>query len=185
MKYSKLVALKFFSLPALLFTFVLTLTSCATISVGDYNKNTPKFFPQEFFNGTLHAQGVVKNRSGKVTRYFTATINAYWKDGVGTLDEKFIFNDGEIQNRTWTLKPTTEGSFSAIAGDVIGTGTGKFAGNAVNLNYVLAVKYNDSTLNLTVNDWMWLVDSKTVLNESTLTKFGFKVGSIQLAMVKN
>jgi hypothetical protein len=164
---------------------LLTLSACSSISVNDYSNNSPKFIPQEFFNGNLSAQGVVKNRSGKVTRYFTATINAQWKDGIGTLDEKFIFNDGEIQYRTWTLKPTTQGSFNATAGDVIGTGDGKFAGNAVNLDYVLSVKYNDSMINLSVNDWMWLVDSKTVLNESTLTKFGFKVGSIQLAMVKN
>jgi hypothetical protein len=166
-------------------SFILTLSACSSISVNDYSSNTPKFIPQEFFNGNLTAQGVVKNRSGKVTRYFTATINAHWKDGIGTLDEKFIFNDGETQYRTWTLTPTVTGSFNGTAGDVIGTGTGKFSGNAINLKYVLAVKYNDSTINLSVNDWMWLVDSKTVLNESTLTKFGFKVGSIQLVMVKN
>jgi hypothetical protein len=164
---------------------LLTLSACSSTSVNDYSTNTPKFIPQEFFNGNLTAQGVVKNRSGKVTRYFTATINAHWKNGIGTLEEKFIFNDGEIQYRTWTLTPTTQDSFNGTAGDVIGTGTGKFSGNAVNLHYVLAVKYNDSTINLSVNDWMWLVDSKTVLNESTLTKFGFKVGSIQLAIVKN
>ncbi len=164
---------------------LLTLSACSSTSVNDYSTNTPKFIPQEFFNGNLTAQGVVKNRSGKVTRYFTATINAHWKDGIGTLDEKFVFNDGEIQYRTWTLTPTTQGLFNGTAGDVIGTGAGKFSGNAVNLHYVLAVKYNDSTINLGVNDWMWLVDSKTVLNESTLTKFGFKVGSIQLVIAKN
>lgn len=166
-------------------SFVLTVSACSSISVSDYSNNAPKFIPQEFFNGNLSAKGVVKNRSGKVTRYFTATINAYWKNGIGTLDEKFIFNDGEIQYRTWTLTPSAQGSFTATAGDVIGTGDGKFSGNAVNLHYVLAVKYNDSTINLGVNDWMWLADEKTVLNESTLTKFGFKVGSIQLAIVKN
>lgn len=170
---------------SLAFGFIFSLSACSSISVNDYSTNTPKFVPQEFFNGNLTAQGVVKNRSGKVTRYFTATINAQWKDGIGTLDEKFIFNDGEIQYRTWTLTPTTQSSFNGTAGDVMGAGNGKFSGNAVNLHYVLAVKHNDSTINLGVNDWMWLVDSKTVLNESTLTKFGFKVGSIQLAMVKN
>lgn len=166
-------------------SLLLTLNACSSISVNEYSNNTPKFIPQEFFNGTLSAQGVIKNRSGKVTRYFTAIINAHWKDGVGTLDEKFIFNDGEIQYRTWTLTPSAQNSFKATASDVVGTGDGKFSGNAVNLHYTLAVKYNDSTLNLTVNDWMWLIDSKTVLNESTLSKFGIKVGSIQLAMVKN
>jgi hypothetical protein len=162
-----------------------TISACSSTSVNDYSNNTPKFIPQEFFNGNLSAHGVVKNRSGKVTRYFNATIKAYWENGVGTLEEKFIFDDGEIQYRTWILSPTAQGLFNATAGDVIGTGSGLFSGNAINLNYVLAVKYNDSTINLRVDDWMWRVDANTVLNESTLTKFGFKVGSVQLVIVKN
>lgn len=165
--------------------FLLTLSACSSVSINDYSKNNPKLIPQEFFNGNLTAKGVVKNRSGKVTRYFTATINAHWKEGIGTLDEKFIFDDGEIQYRTWTLKPGDKSSFIGTAGDVIGVGDGKFSGNAINLKYVLAVKLKDSTVNLGVDDWMWLVDENTVVNESILTKFGFKVGSIQLAMTKN
>jgi len=173
------------TLTAILLTLGITLSACSSTSTNDYSKNTPRLVPQEFFNGNLSAHGVVKDRSGKVTRYFNATIKAYWQNGVGTLEEKFIFDDGEIQYRTWKLSPTTSGVFNATAGDVIGTGEGTFAGNAINLNYVLAVKYKDSTINLRVDDWMWLVDSNTVLNESTLTKFGFKVGSIQLVIKKD
>ncbi|MET0355838.1 MAG: DUF3833 domain-containing protein [Cellvibrio sp.] len=165
--------------------FLLTLSACSSVSVDDYSKNSPKLTPQEFFNGNLTAKGVVKSRSGKVTRYFTATINAHWKDGVGTLDEKFIFDDGEIQYRTWKLKPEGQTSFSGTANDVIGVGDGKFSGNAINFKYTLAVKLKDSTVNVDIDDWMWLVDENTVVNESILTKFGFRVGSIQLAMVKN
>ena len=173
------------SLTAILLTLGITLSACSSTSINDYSKNVPRLIPQEFFNGNLSAHGVVKDRSGKVIRYFNASINAYWKNGVGTLEEKFIFNDGEIQYRIWTLSPTTQNLFNATAGDVIGTGKGEFAGNAINLNYVLAVKHNNSTINLRVDDWMWLVDSNTVLNESTLTKFGFKVGSVQLTIIKN
>lgn len=169
----------------LLLGALLALTGCSNISVNDYANNTPKLNPQEFFVGDLTAKGVVKNRSGKVIRHFTATIKASWQNNIGTLEEKFIFNDGEIQYRTWTLTPTQSTYFNATAGDVIGTGKGKFAGNAINLNYVLSVKYNNSTINVNVDDWMWRVDDKTVLNESTLSKFGFKVGSVQLVIMRN
>jgi hypothetical protein len=168
----------------LIASVLLALSACSSTKISDYANNTPRLNPQEFFNGDLTAQGVLKDRNGKVTRYFTATIKASWQNNVGTLDEKFVFNDGEIQYRTWTLTPTQAATFTATAGDVIGTGQGKFAGNAINLSYVLAVKYNNSTINLTVDDWMWRVDETTVLNESTLSKFGFKVGSIQLVMKK-
>lgn len=50
--------------------------------------------------------GVVKNFSGEVIRTFDADISASWDDeGVGTLDEVFRFNDGEVQTRVWTLTP--------------------------------------------------------------------------------
>jgi hypothetical protein len=32
-----------------------------------------------------------------VIRYFDASIDASWEDGVGTLDENVVFDDGEEQ----------------------------------------------------------------------------------------
>lgn len=176
--------MKFISI-LLLASATLLFTSCSNITPADYSLNRPILVPQDFFKGDLTAKGVVKNRSGKVIRHFTATIKASWQNNIGTLDEKFIFNDGEVQYRTWTLTPTTNNKFVAIAGDVVGTGIGEYSGNAINLGYVLAIKYKSSTINVKVNDWMWLVDDKTVINESTLTKFGFQVGSVQLVINKN
>jgi hypothetical protein len=146
-----------------------------------YANNQPRLNPKTFFNGDLVAHGVVKNRSGEVTRYFTAQIKAYWANDLGTLEERFEFNDGEIQHRTWTLTPTDQG-YDATAGDVLGIGKAMFKGNAMKLDYILEVNYKGSPLALSVEDWMWLVDERTLLNESTLRKWGFKVGSVQLVI---
>lgn len=163
---------------------IIMLISCSNTQLNDYNSNKPELKPDVFFNGKLTAHGVVKNRNGKVTRYFTAQINAYWNDGIGTLEEQFLFNDGEIQYRTWTLTPTAAG-YTATAGDVIGPGSAQTRGNAMQLHYTLEVKYQGSPLQLQVEDWMWLVDDNTLLNESTLRKWGFKVGSVQLVIQKD
>lgn len=160
---------------------ILMMSSCATHSLDLYAANSPRLVPQEFFVGKLEAQGVLKNRSGEVTRYFTATINAHWDNGIGTLEEHFIFNDGEKQARTWTLTPAGN-SYKATAGDVIGEGSATVKGNAMNLRYLLEINYQNSPLQLRVDDWMWLVDKNTIINESTLSKWGFKVGSIQLVI---
>lgn len=160
------------------------LSSCSSTSIDDYTKNSPVFDPTQFFNGSLSAHGVLKNRSGKVTRYFNASIKAFWVNGVGTLEERFVFDDGEVQFRTWTLTPNGEG-YNATAGDVIGTGTADVSGNAMKLDYTLEITYKNSPMQLQVEDWMWQVDNKVLLNESTLRKWGFKVGSIQLVIVKN
>ena len=92
-----------FLLMMLLFT-----AGCTGVSVEDYADNTPAFDPVTFFDGRLTAHGVVKDRSGKVIRYFNADINAYWRDGVGTLEEDFVFDDGEPDRRVWTLTPAGE-----------------------------------------------------------------------------
>lgn len=159
------------------------LSSCSTTSIDEYASNRPNLNLPQFFDGDLNAHGVLKDRGGKVTRYFNATIKAYWKDGVGTLEEKFIFDDGEIQYRNWTLTPTATG-YAATAGDVIGTGSAQVKGNAMQLNYVLEINYKGSPMQLQVDDWMWQVNNNTLINESTLRKWGFKVGSIQLVIIK-
>lgn len=169
----------------LLLYFATTLGACSATDVRQYADNTPAFAPQEFFNGHLTAHGVLKNRRGEVTRYFTATIDASWNNNVGTLAERFVFNDGEVQFRTWTLTPTGPNIYQATAGDVIGAGKAQISGNAMQVDYVLEIDYRDKKINLDVEDWMWRVDENTVINHSILRKWGFRVGSIQIAIVKH
>ena len=89
------------------------LAACSSITVQDYAANQPTLVPETFFQGKLTAHGVVKNRGGKVIRYFNADIKAYWKDGVGTLEEDFMFDDGEPDRRVWTLTPQGNGRYMA------------------------------------------------------------------------
>lgn len=162
-----------------------TLGACSSPDIKQYANNLPTFVPEQFFNGKLTAHGVLKNRSGEVTRYFTATIDASWDKGIGTLVERFEFNDGEIQFRTWVLAPSQTGRYLATAGDVVGEGQAQVSGNAMQLDYQLQIDYRGSPLALSVEDWMWLVDEDTVINQSTLRKWGFTVGSIQLVIRKH
>lgn len=161
------------------------LGGCTHPDLKSYSTNKPNFIPEQFFEGQLTAHGVLKNRSGQVTRYFTADIDASWDKGVGTLAERFEFNDGEIQFRTWILKPQSEGQYVATAGDVVGEGLALTSGNAMKLEYVLRINYRGKPMNLEVEDWMWQVDEQTVINHSILRKWGFRVGSIQLAIIKS
>ncbi len=160
------------------------ISGCASQEIAHYAGRKPDFDPQQFFSGRLTAHGVLKNRSGEVTRHFNASIDAHWSNGVGTLQEKFVFDDGEVQYRNWTLRPTGDGRYRATAGDVIGEGQASVAGNAMNLQYTLRINYRGDPLDLPVDDWMYRVDERTGINESVLRKFGFRVGSIQLAIVR-
>ncbi len=159
--------------------------ACSQVSVTDYASFEPVLLPEDFFSGDLTAHGVLKNRSGKVTRLFNATIKASWEDGVGTLDEHFLFDDGEKQQRVWTLNPLQEGYYRATANDVVGEGLMQAAGNSLFLDYILDIQYKGRSLKLHVDDRMYLVDEQTLVNESVLRKWGFKVGSILIVIKKS
>jgi len=163
---------------------LLMLGACSSVSVQQYESNRPRFVAEEFFDGKLHAHGIVKDRGGAVIRYFSADIDAWWSDGIGTLDESFVFDNGERQRRVWKLKPEGDGHYSASAGDVVGEAELQVAGNSLFLDYVLRVPYGDDTIDLRIDDRMYLVSEKVLLNESIMTKWGFEVGQIMLVIEK-
>ena len=161
------------------------LQSCSSVPVTEYADNSPTMVVEEFFNGSLTAHGIVKDRSGKVTRYFSASIKADWVDGVGTLDEVFKFDDGEEQTRIWKLARDESGSYIGTANDVVGSSTLEVSGNSLFLDYVLRIPYDDGTLDLHIDDRMYLVSDRVLINESVMTKWGVKVGQIALVIEKN
>lgn len=160
------------------------LSACAPVKVDDYATNQPALVAETFFDGKLEAHGILKDRSGKVIRYFSAQIDAWWEDGVGTLDERFVFDDGEQQTRVWKLVKTGENEYRATAGDVIGDGQMKISGNSLFLEYVLRVPYDGDTIDLSIDDRMYRVSDNVILNESIMTKFGVEVGQLTLVILK-
>ncbi|MEE4143915.1 MAG: DUF3833 domain-containing protein [Halieaceae bacterium] len=169
-------------LTPLVLTLTLALAGCGSVAVQDYAGRTPALVPERFFDGDLTAHGVIKDRGGRVIRYFNADIKAYWRDGVGTLEEDFVFDDGETSRRVWTLTPKGPGTYVGTAGDVIGEGQLQVAGNSMFLDYVLRIPYGDSTLDLRIDDRMYLVTPDILINESRMLKFGFEVGEILLVI---
>lgn len=169
---------------ALFIGLCLFLVSCSSANIEQYAANKPQLVLEEFFNGALVAHGIVRNRGGDVIRHFSADINAVVKDGVITLDEHFVFNDGEKQQRIWVLTPQADGSYMAKANDVIGEHPMQILGNALFMRYVLDLPYKDGTLSVSVDDKMFLVAKDRILNESVFYKWGFKVASVQLVIEK-
>jgi hypothetical protein len=163
---------------------LVALSACSNVRVSDYADKEPLFDVEQFFNGDLTAHGVVKDRGGRVTRHFNAHIAATWVDGVGTLVEDFVFDDGETQRRVWTLKPDGDGNYTGTAGDVVGVAKLQQAGNSLFLDYVLRIAYQGSELDLRVDDRMYLVSPDILINESVMSKFGWRVGNLVLVIAR-
>jgi len=167
------------------FVCILLLSACSAVTVDAYKNFEPLLDPVAFFDGKLTAHGVIKNRSGLVIRTFNADINAYWRDGIGTLEEEFLFDDGEVQHRVWTLTPSGNGTYISTAGDVVGEGLLSFSGNSIFLDYVLRVPYGGSSVDVRVDDRMYLVSEDVLINESIMKKYGVRVGSISLVIIRH
>jgi len=168
---------------ALIGAATFSLFGCATVDVADYRAERPPLDLAEYFNGTVDGWGMFQDRSGKVVRRFTVRIDGRWDGNRGTLDEHFEFSDGERQNRVWTL--VRDGDlYAGTAGDVVGTGQGLQQGNAFNMRYVLTLPYGGRTIDVDMDDWMYRIDEKTVLNRAEMRKFGFRVGEVTLSFRK-
>lgn len=164
--------------------FVILFVGCSGLSVKDYKDEKPVLVLEEFFNGKIDGYGMLQSRSGKVKRRFHVVIDAKVENGVVTLDESFDWSDGEKQKRVWTIKKTGDGKYEGTAADVVGKADGKVAGNAVNWAYTLAVPVDGSTYHITMDDWMYLVSDKVLLNVTKMTKFGFDIGTLTISMTK-
>lgn len=55
-------------------------------------------------------------------------------------------------------------------------------GNAINMNYVLRVPYGDDTIDVRMDDWMYLVTPDTLINETAMSKWGIPVGEVVLVI---
>ena len=160
-------------------------TACGSTSVDDYRAREPAFAPEDFFNGALTAHGVVKDFSGTAIRHFRADIIGCWSEGVGTLDEDFVFDDGEQQKRVWTLTPNGSQTYVGTAGDVVGEGLARWQGNAMFLDYTLRIELADGPIDVKIDDRMYRVSDNVVINESKMRKFGFGVGEILLTIIRH
>lgn len=163
---------------ALLLAFALS--ACASPEVSDYAKNTPVFDPAIYFAGKTEAWGMFQKRGGEVARRFHVVIDGRVDGKTLTLDERFRYDDGEQQQRVWTLKRGDDGLWRGTAGDVEGEALGRAAGNAFHWQYTLLLPVKDSTYAMSMDDWMFQMDERTVINRASMRKFGIEVGQVTL-----
>ncbi len=167
----------------LLLLIVMT-SACSNIANTPSSEHQPALLLEHFFNGNLTAHGIVKNRKGDVIRTFNATIDASWEGDTGVLEEDFIFDDGEKQQRIWTLTKQQRDHYIGTAGDVVGEAKLNLSGNRLFIKYVLQVPYKGRLIDVKVDDRMYLVSPDVLINESLLYKWGFKVGSVSLVILR-
>ncbi len=161
----------------------LLLAGCA-VQVSDYAGREPRLDLQTYFDGPLVAWGIVQDRKGEVTRSFRVDMVGRWDGNEGVLEEDFVWSDGSTERRVWNFRKLDENRYIGTAGDVVGEAEGEARGNALRWRYTLALPWNDGTINVYLDDWMWLIQDDILVNRSEIRKFGFRVGEVTLFFQK-
>lgn len=159
------------------------LTACS-VTPQEYADETPTMDMKTYFNGPVEAWGLFQNYREKVVKRFHVSMNGYWKDSKGTLDERFTYSDGTTQRRVWNLVRHDANKYSGTADDVVGEARGVAYGHALRWQYTMALEVDDDTYHVQFDDWMYLIDENTVINRSVMSKFGVEVGEVILVFIK-
>ena len=177
------MTIKFFAITTLLGVLMM-LSGCSSKQVEFYKDTKPVLVMEDYFNGKVKIWGIVQNYRGQVTRKFEADLEGTWNGNKGQLVEHFDFYDGEKQTRIWDVTKHNNNYYTGTAGDIIGTATGKTAGNAMFWQYKMALKFGDKTYNVVFDDWMFLMRDGVLINRSYIKKFGITVAELTIFMQK-
>ena len=163
---------------------VATLGGCAGQQLASYANEKPQLDLRSYFNGTLQAHGMFSDYSGTVVKRFSVRMVCTWQGEEGTLDEDFTYADGSVQKRIWHLRAGPDGTYTGRADDVVGIAQGRTLGNAFHWSYTLALPVDGSIYHVQMDDWMYLVNERVMLNKASMRKFGLPLGEVTLSFYK-
>lgn len=165
-------------------TFILALciglAGCGGVQVSQYSQQTPKLDLREYFTGRVLADGIFQKRSGEVVKRMHVVIDGRSEGDLLILNEAFTYSDGKQETRIWTLRPDGPNRWKGTAADVDGEAFGEVSGNAFHWNYVLNLPVDGTTYKVRFDDWMYLLDDKTLANRSYMSKLGVELGQVTL-----
>ena len=160
----------------LLLSLSLFTAGCNSMNGRDYQAEQPAMDMLVYFDGEVHASGIVQDRSGKVIRRFTLAMHGTPQpDGSLAIHEELQYLGAGKQTRDWSVKRIDEHHVTATANGIIGVARGEQYGNALHLSYVLEDDSSGSTWRFPVDDWFFLQPDGIVINRSYGSKWGFHV----------
>ncbi|MDP2699462.1 DUF3833 domain-containing protein [Thalassospira sp.] len=150
----------------------------------DFAQKHPKLDVFDYFAGETRAWGIFEDRFGTLRRQFTVDITGTIEDGVLTLEEDFVYDDGEEERRVWKIRKTGDHWYEGEAGDVVGIARGEQYGNALNWTYDMDLKVGDGTWRVSFDDWMFLQADGVMVNRARVRKWGVEIGEVTLFFAK-
>ncbi len=134
----------------------------------------PAFDPVAFFTGHVTSWGVEENRAGEPTGIIT-TDCVGTPEGNGIRMVQTLHMAGKVQTRVWHLARTGPGQFTATANDMAGRTVGVASGRVLHWRWVLETSPGNALKNVTMEQWMYLMDDGAVMIRTVVTKAGIRL----------
>ncbi|MGD1934255.1 MAG: DUF3833 family protein [Candidatus Phaeomarinobacter sp.] len=134
---------------------------------------------EEFFDGSLEAEGEFRDPFGRVRRTFNAKVTGKRTGDTIRVHEKFHYHDGEIDEREWLIRAHGEGRYTGQASDVIGIAEGTVEGRRLRWSYPIDLPIGGRAWRLKFEDEFELSEADALINTASVTKFGLPVGTVR------
>lgn len=159
---------------------VATLTGCATPPpLGAFAGTAPAFDPVRFFTGHTRSWGAREDRSGTPEGIITTDCvgTAEGPDGLHMV-QHLILADGSHQTRDWHMRRVGPHRYEGTANDMVGTAVGEAQGRVFHWTWTWATKPGNPLLNVTMDQWMYLMDNGAMVNRTIVSKLGFTIAEV-------
>jgi hypothetical protein len=146
--------------------------------------DTADFDLLSYFEGQTVASGVFESRTGQQKRRFSVDMNGRPDGSALVLDEHFLFDDGECQHRIWTLLRGEGPSFTGTCEDAVSPALGRFEPGRAYMTSALRLRVGRRLVSMRFDDVFYVTGEGTVLNRSTVSKWGIKLGQVLILFRK-
>ena len=140
----------------------------------------PNFEPESYFAQRLDAYGVFVDRFGSIQRQFEVVVEGRKTDTGFSLDEYFLYDDGEREERRWDVTALGNGRYEGRCRDVIGVAHGVCTANMLSWKYRFRLEMFGRKVAVTFDDVMVLQAGGVLVNRATVSKAGLKLGEVLL-----
>lgn len=139
---------------------------------------------EEYFLGETSGWGLFRDRKGQIKQQFMVLATGHWQAHQFELHEAFYYSDGQTQQRTWHITPTTSQQYTGRAADIIGQAQGQIEAATCLWRYQLDVPFAGRNIRLNFKDYLHLMPNGCLLGHAKVSKFGFQVGEVVLCFQK-
>ena len=178
----------YIGLSALLLVVIGAVAVLPRSDIAAHAERHPAFDLAEFFEGSTVAYGIFEDRFGNLRRQFRVEIEARQSGNMLTLDERFLYADGEQDRRTWKIeKQHIDGvwHYSGQAEDITGQAKGQISGNAMSWQYDIVLQLSGLEMQVSFDDFIYQIDEDIAINRAYVSKWGMDIGSVTLVFLKD